>query len=536
MPDKDGGKRRDAAPASRPLARLLTADPANGAGQVGRIMSRKWDPESAKAARRGFAAPASLFPYPRLWLAGIVVAALVIRARFVGHPLGWDEANLLIALRDFVETGAVGLYWKVHGPVYMLLALPFSYFSRYPHVAVQVMSTLFSLGCVVMLYQLTRLLMDEDTAVVAAAALTAMPLGAIYSTWVKPESLMVLLSLTALWLFLKGRWALAAVPMAVAVLTKEYSLLVPGATLVWAACTFQWGTVRRWLGWMAVTGALTSWFFVAFWGAGGHFLDNFFGASMEGIWWTKPWYYYLKILPADLGWGVLAFAVVGAVWGLWRSAGDDFGYTLPLVWLAVVYALFSVSSVKVHWYLYQATPVWAMVAGAGVVGLLKLAPSDGRRWVAIGLVAVLLALGIRGSYRSYTEGHSYFASYDWSAAQGRALGSRIAPGERVGFSTLPDSLLIYHAGIRPSDAFLIPTTVRADLMRAGGKEVPYEDEELIFKRWVSQAQVRWIVLQGYEHYPAELRVVEAWKGRRWVDPVTAAYEVPATFAPTQKGG
>lgn len=470
-----------------------------------------WAPERAKAAREGIAQPLDLFRAERLWLALILFLALVVRLRFVDHFLAWDEAKLMLSLRELVRYGNVDIYFRIHGPGYMLFAVPVAYLTGVSQMAVGLFSVLASLGCVWLTWLVSRDLFDRDTAAFAALALAAMPLNVIFSTWVKQDSLMTLFVLAAVYLFaVKGRWLLACLPLAAAILTKEYALLVVPSLLAWTLATFQWRLAGRWLVTSALGAAGGLWYFVLFAVTGGQFLEGFFGAGMEAQVFGRPWYQYFVSAPIDLGPIVTGLVLVGSAYGLWRWLKDDFGYVLPLAWASMVYLVHSIGAVKGQWYVYQATPALAMLAGVAVAYLLRLVASAGRRRVAAALIALGIVLpAARLDYLGYLAGRSTGSSYVNARQVGRWIGRHAKPGDRVAMADrMRDPVVTYYSGLREDDVIVVPSVIKAGILRFVGEEIPYPGEEEDFIRFVREQRVTWVTFSPIDAFPAEKAVSE----------------------------
>lgn len=488
-----------------------------------RVFARRWDPASARLARRGVAAATDLLRPAWLWVALAVALAIAIRLLYVSHPLAWDEARVMLSLRELVERGRFNEYWFIHGPLFMIAAAPVAFLTKATPVPISALSLVFSLGVVVLTYLLAREIFDSDTGVLAAFAVAAMPVNAVFSTWVKQDSLMTLLILWSLLLFVRGRWLWAAAPMSLAILSKEYAALLLPAMFFWAVLTFQWDKTWRWLVTGTVAVATSAWYVLLFGNSNSKFVEGFFGIGPEAMGFGRPWFHYFRVAPADLGWGVTVLAVVGIAYTLWRWRRDDFGPMIVLSWAGFLYLVHSVSTVKGQWYLYYATPAVAMLAAAGGVLLVRLA--TGRRGLSMAIaVAVIAAIAlprIGADYRDYTWGESYFPFYDGGREVGLLLRGIATPDDRVAFSTIEDVVAKYYSGLPQGNFATIPTTALADVLRMAGVEIPYRGEERRFRYWLTRYRPRWVLITEIDGYPAEYEVVRTdgrivWRRDKWV--------------------
>lgn len=107
----------------------------------------------------------------------------------------------------------------------------------------------------------------------------------------------------------------------------------------------------------------------------------------------QPWYYYLKVLPADFfPW---SFFLPGAIWIGWKRIFGDSrrGVQLALCWMAVTLAFFSLSPAKRTVYVLTMYPAMAMLVAAAFAEIETTWPRL-RRFLTVpaGLVAGLLTL------------------------------------------------------------------------------------------------------------------------------------------------
>lgn len=478
---------------------------------------RRWDPAAARETRAGIAAPTHFFRRPALWVALAVLLALAVRIPHSWHPLAWDEAKVMLSLRELVVFGDFDVYWRIHGPGYLLAVLPIAYLTRLSAAAISLGSTVFSLGLVVATYRLARELLDEDAAVLSAFAIAFMPLNVVFSTWVKQDSLMTLLLVVSALLFVRGRWMLASLPLAAALFVKEYALLFMAAMFFWALFSFQWGRLWRWCVTCAAAGAMSLWYFVLFGVTSGQFVFGFVGVGKEAEDFGRPWYHYLVKAPYDYGWIVVILVLVGAVYAAWRWGKDDYGYVLPLAWGAVILIIHSVSIVKGQWYPYYATPGLAMLAGIGGSFTVRLVSDV--RWKRLSLIGLLLAgmmlPAVTLDYLRYTKGESYFEGYTVGRTIGIYMRGVLRPGDRIGFGSILDPITAWYSGLSATSFERIPSAAKAGvLMSMTNATVPYEGQARDFLDSAKSRRWAWIVLPGYDpRYKTEFDVAVRYGGR-----------------------
>lgn len=494
----------------------LQARPEPGDGDSARFR-RRWDPGVAKEARTGMAAPTRFFKKPALWVALAVLLALAVRIPHSWHPLAWDEAKLMLSLRELVVFGGFDVYWRIHGPGYLLAVLPVAYLTRVSPSAISMTSTLFSLGLVVATYRLARELFDDDAAVISAFAMAFMPLNVVFSTWMKQDSLMTLLLVISALLFVRGRWVLASLPLAAALFVKEYALLFMGAVFFWTLFSFQWDRLWRWCVTCVAAGAMSLWYFALIGMTSGQFVFGFVGVGKEAEDFGRPWYQYLVKAPHDYGWIVVVLVLIGMVYAAWRWGKDDYGYVLPLAWSAVILIIHSVSVVKGQWYPYYATPGLAMLAGIGGSFVIKLAGQEmwRRGTVAAAMIVGMALPAVTLDYRRFTKGESYFEDYGIGRSAGIYLKQVLRPGDRVGFGSILDPLTAWYSGASASSFEGIPSAAKADILRSmQGTTVPYEGQTRDFLKSAESRHYAWIVLPGYDpRYKTEFDAGRSGGGR-----------------------
>jgi 4-amino-4-deoxy-L-arabinose transferase-like glycosyltransferase len=290
-----------------------------------------------------------------------------------------------------------------------LLSLPFG---RVTSLTARLPSALASLGTVAMTLRLGRRSSSEKTAVLAAFVLAT-----TYMFWDKARSVQidavmccliwVALSAFEAWRAgdLDGRraglifWAAGAL----AVLAKgPVGLLLPlGIALVTLAVDRE---VRRWRQFAPLTGPLAfalicgAWVAAAtLWGPAeysvwGALKEHFVDRGIHGMHHAQPWWYYAKVLPAQLlPW---TFLVPGALVLAWRRRDRMDRFLLVTVIFIVLF--FSISTEKRTLYVLPAFPAFALLTARFLGAALKWeeGPAMSKKWVTVGqgVIGVLLTL------------------------------------------------------------------------------------------------------------------------------------------------
>ncbi len=350
----------------------------------------------------------------------LILAAVLFIANIWGYDL-WapDEPFFGEGAREMVVDG----HWLVshingvvntHKPplFFWLIALLSLPFGRVTSLTARLPSALASLGTVAMTLRLGRRSSSEKTAVLAAFVLAT-----TYMFWDKARSVQIDAVLCCLiWVALSAFEAWRAGDLegrragvifwgagALAVLAKgPVGLLLPlGIALATLAVDRN---IRRWRSFAPFSGPAVfvlvcgAWVAAAsIWGPAeysvwGALKEHFVDRGIHGMHHAQPWWYYAKVLPAQLmPW---AFLVPGALILAWRRRDRMDRFLLVTVFFVVLF--FSISTEKRTIYVLPAFPAFALMTARflGAAFGWEKGPLMSKRWLTVGqsLFAGLLVL------------------------------------------------------------------------------------------------------------------------------------------------
>ncbi|MEW6271104.1 MAG: glycosyltransferase family 39 protein [Thermodesulfobacteriota bacterium] len=380
---------------------------------------------------------------PRLLLAAIVALALLTHLWGVRGDLPWaygsDEGQFAVLAIRMATNGDPNPHWFGHpGSTFLYpLALLFHVGNALeaglpllqvdPGLAARVggdpgkyfllgrlISVVFAVASLPLLYAVARRTFDAATAVVATWLALLSPLALTHAQMLRTDSAGLFFGLLALWLALRvldrpgrGAHALAGLAIGAAIGTRYFlATLVPVlvcADLVLLARrrerpaerTRLVGAMLLGLACVAVGFALTTPYlllhFPTVWGNLAHEMrEEHLGADGLGFAGNLAWY-LTTALPDSMPLAWLVAAAAGIVLAAWRR-----NVAAALVLLSVVSFLVAISTASLHWqrWLVQIVPLLALFAAAALVALARgvAALSGGGRRVELGLVALLTVL------------------------------------------------------------------------------------------------------------------------------------------------
>lgn len=254
------------------------------------------------------------------WLLVCIFIFLVLRLRWVGHLLSWDEAMNLCTVRSLAaQAGDVfsNWFWR-HPPLYSLLTLLLSPLQRGFAERVQLLNLCIGVINLLLLYALVRRVSGTRAALWTAFVISVAPGCVFFDVWVKRDHVVVSFALAAFLFLFAHRSLYAGLCLGLSLLAKETAVFyLAAAVLMWgmgAAGRRRWEDVAALVGVpMLVSGW---WFFLAGGGAGPGtsspgILER--GPSWRGLLsgaaehlrfaagsdadWTRPFTYYLTQLP-----------------------------------------------------------------------------------------------------------------------------------------------------------------------------------------------------------------------------------------------
>jgi hypothetical protein len=450
-------------------------------------------------------------------LGACVLLFLLLRVRWIGHLLVWDEAMTLCTVRSF-KAGAndafAGWFWR-HPPIYsvfMLLLQPFN--SGFAERA-ELLSIGFGVASQLLVFQLNRRIFGVVAALWSAFFLAVLPGSTFFDVWIKQDHPVATFGLLAMLLLLSRRTLYAGISLGLALLSKETAIYYALAIfLLWLGGACGRRSIKDFLA-ITVTPALTAgwWYFIVvpkagITGSGGGrgILEHFQFAVQKTNVWSDSWHYYFTKLPAELGWMVLPICVLGACvairWFTRPSSTLAAASDTPRVWLAwpvllVVPALMLLSLLpsKVPWVVISLFPAWATLAALPLAAVLSLV-NPGKRskgpqaqseraglsyetgaagWAIT--IAVVLATGIFAGTRHYEPLLREIAESQWRGAafsreSAAALNRLAADGDRALITSF-----YYWKGVptgHPDPIFACYLTKKIDVL-VRNHERPYEE-------------------------------------------------------------
>ncbi|MFH0953521.1 MAG: glycosyltransferase family 39 protein [Verrucomicrobiota bacterium] len=366
-----------------------------------------------------------------LWvlLGALLVLYFLLRLPYVGHLLIWDEAMNLCTVRSLVSHGQdyySGWFWR-HPPaldVVLMLVRPLAAgFAERAQVLVICVGTLNAL----VLFLLNRRTLGAGPALWATFFYAVMPGAAFHDVWLKQDVFAILFGLLAVHAFVRRRAPLAGLLLGLAFLGKETALFYAMAVgVLWLFRERPERRIRDLVLIGVLAGVTSGWWYLGFSTALRYFLAFVTGlplAATDISVWTRPWYFYLKLLPLDLGWGGVALCLAGVV-AIWRVRPPDAhsptcppacppkpwrrrkpegrrrirpfvssSVLWPLAVLVPAYLLLSVMRGKAPWFVVALYPTLATLQGVGADGLVRALRSLFERTPALGRAGPRLLAG-----------------------------------------------------------------------------------------------------------------------------------------------
>ena len=284
-------------------------------------------------------------------------------------------------------------------PLFLQILLSFGMHGHVSDWGARAVTAAIGVGTVAATYGLGRRLYGHTAGLIAALLLAVMPYHVIVSRQVLLDGLMTLCATLVLYSVVRYiesgalPWMLAACGlMGACILSKETSIVLVGGLYAFFALT---PAVRVRLRHIGLGLAVMSLVIIAF-----PLALSLSGRANSGqhylLWqlFRRPNHeilFYLRVVPAALGWATIALAVFGLVWmrreNTWRER-------LLLTWIAVPAVFFTLWPVKGYQYLLPLAPVAALLAARAIaqvatVGLLRRRQLGG---LAVGAVALGVAI------------------------------------------------------------------------------------------------------------------------------------------------
>lgn len=415
-------------------------------------------------------------------LLAILVLALLLRVFNVGHVLSWDEAwnvNSVVdaATGNTEDTSTFFPNFYRHPPSYTGLGILYARVTGSGRVglsiALELLSIIFALLLIVVIFLCGRDWFDYRAGLFASFLFAVMPAARVYDTWVKQESMTLLFGLLFLLLFFRRKNVAAGVFLGMALLTKEIVVFIPFALVVFLAVTRRFREYRRLAVSLAVAVLLSAWWYLVFSSTSGHFVDFFLGKHESALTWARPWFFYLKRIPGDIGWVGFLAALLGVAFMIWRFVSARRGdrgrdryaqWDMALfivIWLAAIYLTLSLSSGKPPWMVYSAFPGFALLGGWGLSATLKAVSRRRRTAVALTalVVTVAVALSVPVSFGGYvSSGDVMFPKALRDKAIAERINREVGDGGKIMLrdADLSPNLAFYLDCYRPGCMTLLP--------------------------------------------------------------------------------
>jgi hypothetical protein len=303
----------------------------------------------------------------------------------------------------------------------------------------RLLSVIFQLATVLLMFEIARRLVDGTTGLVAAW-FGAVTMGLVnMAHFATGESLLFLLCLWALWRFSfvadRGSWrdyAVAGLAAGLACSTKYTAVLL---ALPFLAAHVAGRGVRRALSLdgiarMALTFACTIGGFLA----GSPYALLSWGRFRDGMvatWYTgapsgtlagldRSWIPYLEILANSLGWPLFVLALGGLGFAIWRMMRRDTDvrvrhlFWIHASWILASYAFFGITPHRSLRFIMPIGPSLVLLAAVAAVALVRSARTPLLRRAAMGLVA---AVGLYSTAYSVRAARMFVADTRYAAAE-----------------------------------------------------------------------------------------------------------------------
>ena len=321
-----------------------------------------------------------------------VVLFVLLRSRWIGHLLSWDEAMNLLTVRALVGGGtdSYSLWFWRHPPLFHVFSMLLEPLRAGFAERDQWLALGMGVTALIPLYLLNRRAYGTGVALAALCFLAVMPGAVFFGTWIKEEPLVIFFGLMAFLCFDRRRHWLAGLALGLACLSKElgvfYALAVAGLWCLRSPHERRWRDLAA----TAATCFLTAfWWYLLFSVSLQHFWQFSIGhGGVENLNWAQPWQYYFSKLPGDLEWIGLAWLVAGAAaagWQVWKirrepagqASGGDLLAAWPLALLLPALTVLALARGKTPWFTVTLYPAMATLQGLGLVIFLREWP---RRW------------------------------------------------------------------------------------------------------------------------------------------------------------
>lgn len=347
-----------------------------------------------------------------LLLAGCLVLFVLLRARWVGHLLIWDEAMALCTTRAFTAGGDdpfAAWLWR-HPPLHTAFLLLLQPLERGFAERAEVFSILVGAANLLILVAVNWRVFGPPVALWSAFITAVAPGSVFFDVWIKQDNLVITFGLLSLWALSSERTLLAGLCLGLALLAKGTAAFYCFAVfLLWLSGVKAQGSklkvqsLKQLATIILFSALICGWWYLGVVprvGAAG--TDTFSFALSARSLWQQDWSFYLQQVPTHLGLIGAALAAVGLVVciGTWRKfpANPHQWWPIwPLCLLVPALLLISLLPNKVPWIVIGLFPAWATLAGMALARL-KLRPL--LITMLAGLVGGLLVFSAPSDYES----------------------------------------------------------------------------------------------------------------------------------------
>ncbi|MBI5797603.1 glycosyltransferase family 39 protein [Candidatus Woesearchaeota archaeon] len=315
---------------------------------------------------------------------------------FTVKDLWWDAAVYLSMSKYFLSAGHLGL-WEPIRPLLWPFLLSYAYLLHIPATLWgEILSTLFSLGCIYLTYKIAEKLFDKKVAFLSSFLLSFTWIFFFFNARLYTEIPAVFFALAAYYYFLKDKPLETGICAALAFLTKfPEGLIIIIFALFWIKSFKKLFFLS--VGFIALLIPYLTFNYFAY---GSPIATLFFAQEFlkyAGIWiFKQPWYYYpLEIIKQNF---LYLFAIPG-FYIAWRKRR----YELALIILASLLYFSSMAHKEIRFAILF-LPFLAILAALGYRQLFKDKIIFIIIILIIGVVHLQFDAGASNSYFTYFEG------------------------------------------------------------------------------------------------------------------------------------
>ncbi len=397
-------------------------------------------------------------------LGGLLLVFVLLRSRWIGHLLAWDEAMTLNTVRSLVTgtTDPFSLWFWRHPPLFTGLTAMLSPLADGFAERVEWLAVLFTTAAACLLWRLNQAVFGGRVALFSVAFYAVFPGAVFFDTWCKGDPGVTLFGLLGLWLLAERRDLPAGLALALAFLSKELALFYAlGMGLMLIVSERGLPFRRLLIVFLPSLIALAGWygFLMLRPGEGlrAGLLEHVqFASGGARLWFDSPWFYVRK-LPVFLGWAGVALTLAGVAgvvaWTRHKSSEVDGSHQAACKWwpvllLAPAYIVLSLVPAKVTWLVMSLFPAWATLAAVGLDrGLSWLfarrpeVPAGAQAltgWVALGLCLAGIAWPLgRANYEAWFRriDESQWRGAARSRENARAVNAAVSADQRLLFTS-----------------------------------------------------------------------------------------------------